>query len=37
MKTSSVTREKEKFTLELSSGINIIVGNNEAGKYTILE
>ena len=26
-----------KFTLDLNSGINIIVGNNEAGKSTILE
>jgi putative ATP-dependent endonuclease of the OLD family len=28
---------KDKFTLELNEGINIIVGNNEAGKSTILE
>ena len=26
-----------KFTLELNSGVNILVGNNEAGKSTILE
>ena len=28
---------KEKFTLQLNSGMNIIVGNNEAGKSTLLE
>ncbi len=28
---------KGLFPLELSNGINIIVGNNEAGKSTILE
>ena len=28
---------KEPFTLELTNGLNIIVGNNEAGKSTILE
>lgn len=28
---------KEKFSLELHDGVNIIVGNNEAGKSTILE
>ena len=27
----------ENFTLELSPGINIIVGNNDAGKSTLLE
>lgn len=28
---------KETFTLELNKGLNILVGNNEAGKSTILE
>ncbi|WEK20467.1 MAG: AAA family ATPase [Candidatus Pedobacter colombiensis] len=28
---------REKFTLELGTGLNILVGNNEAGKSTILE
>ncbi|MBI3727071.1 MAG: AAA family ATPase [Burkholderiales bacterium] len=28
---------KDRFTLDLSSGLNIIVGDNEAGKSTILE
>jgi putative ATP-dependent endonuclease of OLD family len=28
---------KDKFTLDLNSGLNIIVGDNEAGKSTILE
>lgn len=28
---------KDTFTLELTEGLNIIVGNNEAGKSTILE
>ncbi|MEC2152280.1 AAA family ATPase [Bacillus velezensis] len=28
---------KEKFVLDLKEGINILVGNNEAGKSTILE
>ena len=28
---------KDKYSLELSSGVNILVGNNEAGKSTILE
>lgn len=28
---------KEKFILDLKNGINILVGNNEAGKSTILE
>jgi putative ATP-dependent endonuclease of OLD family len=28
---------KGRFTLELNNGLNIIVGNNEAGKSTILE
>ncbi|WP_336820156.1 ATP-dependent nuclease [Bacillus subtilis] len=28
---------KEKFVLDLKDGINILVGNNEAGKSTILE
>lgn len=28
---------KEKFTLNLNAGLNIIVGDNEAGKSTILE
>lgn len=28
---------KGKFTLDFSDGVNIIVGNNEAGKSTILE
>jgi putative ATP-dependent endonuclease of OLD family len=28
---------KDKFTLPLNSGMNIIVGNNEAGKSTLLE
>jgi putative ATP-dependent endonuclease of the OLD family len=28
---------KDKFSLEFSSGVNILVGNNEAGKSTILE
>ncbi len=28
---------KGKFTLELNDGLNILVGNNEAGKSTILE
>ena len=28
---------KEAFTLELAEGLNIIIGNNEAGKSTILE
>ena len=28
---------KGRFTLYLNNGINIIVGNNEAGKSTILE
>jgi len=28
---------KDTFTLELNEGINILVGNNEAGKSTILE
>lgn len=28
---------KDTFSLELNNGLNIIVGNNEAGKSTILE
>jgi putative ATP-dependent endonuclease of OLD family len=28
---------KGKFSLNLNQGINILVGNNEAGKSTILE
>jgi putative ATP-dependent endonuclease of the OLD family len=28
---------KDTFTLELNTGVNILVGNNEAGKSTILE
>lgn len=28
---------KDRFTLPLNSGLNIIVGDNEAGKSTILE
>ena len=28
---------KDKFTLILNNGLNILIGNNEAGKSTVLE
>lgn len=37
VKIVNFKRFKGEFTLNLNNGLNILVGNNEAGKSTILE